>query len=194
MDEKKMQTLIPLFDELRGERVLIRPYRESDAAAMLEAHAESRDLLRPWMPFADLHHTVEEKRDSCIRWMAQWLLREQLVVGFWDKETQRYLGSSGLHPRDWTIGYFAIGYWVRASEAGKGYVTETVKLLTDYAFTHLQAQRIEIRCDERNQRSAAVARRLGFVQEGCLRNDSLDTSGQLRNTLIFALTPDDCKS
>jgi len=51
-------TLIPLFEELRGERVLVRPYRESDAQALFEAVAESRDHLRPWLPFADAHQST----------------------------------------------------------------------------------------------------------------------------------------
>ena len=48
-------TLIPLFDELRGERVVVRPYRSEDAPALHEAVAESRDHLRPWLLFADKH-------------------------------------------------------------------------------------------------------------------------------------------
>jgi ribosomal-protein-serine acetyltransferase len=66
-----------------------------------------------------------------------------------------------------------------------------VKLLTDYAFTELAAQRIEIRCDERNIRSAAIPQRLGFVQEGRLRNYDLAPDGTLRNMLIFSLVPED---
>ena len=165
MDTLTYRTLIPLFDELRGARVLVRPYRESDAQALFEAIAESRDHLRPWMPFADAHQAIEETRDWIIHKVADWLLRE--------------------------VRSFEIGYWLRASAEGHGYMTEAVHLLTDYAFTSLAAQRLEIRCDERNTRSAAIPRRLGFIQEARLRNDTLVTDGQLRTTLIFALIPTD---
>ena len=47
-----------------------------------------------------------------------------------------------------------------------------------------------IRCDARNTRSAAVAERLGFVREALLRNER-DPHGELRDTLVFSLTPDD---
>ena len=185
------RTLIPLFDELRGERVIVRPYRESDAQTLFEAIAESRDHLRPWMPFADAHQTVEETRDWIIHKVADWVLREDMTVGVWEAATNRYLGGSGIHPRNWDTRYFEIGYWLRASAEGHGYMTEAVHLLTEYAFTSLAAQRVEIRCDERNTRSAAIPRRLGFIQEACLRNDILTTNGQLRNTLVFALIPTD---
>ena len=185
------RTLIQLFEELRGERIIVRPYRESDTQSLFEAVAESRDHLRPWLPFADEHQTIEESRDWILHQVANWVLREDLQVGVWERVTNRYLGGSGLHPHNWETRYFEIGYWLRASATGHGYITEAVQLLIDYAFTALAATRVEIRCDERNARSAAVARRLGFVQEARLRNQQLALDGMLRNTLIFALIPTD---
>ena len=101
------------------------------------------------------------------------------------------LGGTGLHPRNWEIGYFEIGYWVRASAEGRGYIAETVRLLTDYAFDTLKANRLEIRCDELNVRSAAIPKRLGYVLEGRLRNDVATSDGRLRTTLVFSLIPED---
>ncbi|GAC1355663.1 MAG: GNAT family N-acetyltransferase [Ktedonobacteraceae bacterium] len=191
MSTEKYHTLLPLFEELQGERVVLRPYRESDAQALFEAINESRAHIRPWLPFADAHQTVEESRDWIIRQQAQILLREDMNFSLWDRVSGHYVGGNGLHPRNWKIGYFEIGYWLRTSATGHGYMTEAVKLLTEYLFTHFKANRVEIRCDAQNERSAAVAQRLGFVQEGQLRNNDLTPSGNLRDTLIFALTPED---
>lgn len=183
------RTLIPLFEELRGERIIVRPYRESDAQDLFEAVVESRDHLRPWLPFADAHQTVEESRDWIIHQMARWLLREELSMSMWEAASHRYLGGTGLQVHSWDTGYFEIGYWIRASAEGHGYVTEAVRLLTNYAFNALKATRLEIRCDERNVRSASVPQRLGFVLEGCLRNNMTAPDGRLRNTLVFSLIP-----
>ena len=191
MESKKYHTLIPLFTELKGEQVTIRLYREEDAQALFEAVAESRDHIRPWLPFADAHQTIEESRDWIIQQHAQFLLRESMNFSLWDTASGRFVGGSGLHPRNWDIGYFEIGYWLRTSATGHGYITETVKLCTDYLFTRLHANRVEIRCDVKNERSAAIPRRLGFVQEGLKRNDMQNTAGELRSTLIFAMTPED---
>lgn len=43
-------TLQPMFEELRGNRVLLRPYTLADAAERHAANDESRDHLRPWEP------------------------------------------------------------------------------------------------------------------------------------------------
>ncbi len=121
--------------------------------------------------------------------MAQWLLRESLEMSIWEATTGRYLGGIGLHVHNWDTGYFEIGYWIRASAEGHGYVTEAVRLLANYVFDTLKANRLEIRCDELNARSAAIPQRLGFVREGCLRNNVIASDGRLRTMLVFSLIP-----
>ena len=192
MELPKHKTLIPLFEELRGPRVVVRPYRLEDADALFAAVAESRQHIWPWMPWGDQHQTVDDSRDFILRTQAKWLLREDMTVGFFEASSERYLGGSGLHPRGWDVPAFEIGYWIRASAEGHGYVAETVRLLTDFAFESLGAQRVMIRCDARNTRSAAVAERLGFVREARLRNEvRTHTDSALRDTLIFSLIPSD---
>ena len=47
-------------DRLEGARVIVRPFERQDAAAINAAIHESREHLRPWMPWASGHQTVEE--------------------------------------------------------------------------------------------------------------------------------------
>jgi RimJ/RimL family protein N-acetyltransferase len=88
---------------------------------------------------------------------------------------------------------FEIGYWVRASLEGQGYITEAVNGITDFAFNVLGAMRVEIRCDARNTRSAAVAQRAGYVQEARMRCQRRDPFGELTDTLVFARIADDAR-
>ncbi|HEY0757619.1 MAG TPA: GNAT family N-acetyltransferase [Ktedonobacteraceae bacterium] len=183
--------LIPLFETLSGERILIRHYQEDDAQAFLDAVIESRDRLRLWDSWTDKCQTLDDARAWLREDMAHWLLREQLQMGIWDLETEQFLGDIMLRPHSWEIPFFEIGYWLRTSAEGKGYMTEAVELLTDYALRELQAQRVMLRIDERNKRSIAVAERSHFQREGTLRNHERAGDGTLRNMVIFALIPDD---
>src|ERR1700730_17535588 len=108
MSTTTYRTLIPLFEELRGERIVVRPYRESDAQDLFEAVAESREHIRPWLPFADAHQTIEESRDWIIHQEANWLLRENMVLSIWERATGRYLGGTGLHIHNWEHRFFEI--------------------------------------------------------------------------------------
>jgi RimJ/RimL family protein N-acetyltransferase len=184
-----LRTLVPLFNQLHGERVFIRPYRLTDAYELYEAIVESRDHLRPWLPFAD--ETEDEARDFLVRSMAHWLLREDFGAGIWLFRTKQFLGGIGAHPRDWDVPSFEIGYWLRASAEGHGYLSEAGRMLATYLFTHLGANRLEIRCDARNTRSANAARRLGFTQEAHLRNQRIAPDGELSDTLVFSMIPAD---
>jgi RimJ/RimL family protein N-acetyltransferase len=122
---------------------------------------------------------------------ARWLLREELTVGIFDRQSGRLLGGSGLARMDWTIRRFEIGYWVRDSAVGQGYATEATQVLTRFAFEQLQARRVEIRMDPRNARSRAVPERLGFTFEGCLRNAFRGVDDQAQDTLVYSLVPDE---
>lgn len=183
--------LLELPDELLGERVVVRPYRVGDGIALWEALEESREHILPWLPWGETHRCPEDSEAFARKWQTRWLLRKDLPVGIWERETGRFLGGTGLHRIDWEIPAFEIGYWLRRTTVGKGYMTEAVWLLCELAFEILGANRVFIRCAAQNTRSAAVPQRLGFVQEAYLRNQGRDTSGALYDLLVFAMTPED---
>lgn len=192
------RTLTPLFDELRGERIVVRPLRMDDAQQVYAAVMESLAEMRPWFPFTDDYEAADASmdvtRDYIARANADWLMRTHFDASLWDLAGERFLGNVGLHVRNWDIRSFEIGYWLRTSEVSQGYMSEGVRLLTDYAFNELAANRVMIRCDARNDRSAAIPRRLGFVYEGSLRQSKPDQhsqAGALRDMFYFSLVKSD---
>ncbi len=191
MSAERHPTLIPLPDELRSARLVIRPYRPDDAPAVFAAIDESRALLSPWLPWVHYHRDVGDTRDFCTRAAAGWLLRSSLDLGIFAARDGAYLGGTGIPRLDWRARTFEIGYWLRGAATGQGYVGEAVRMLARLAFEELGANRLEIRCDARNDRSKHVPERLGFPLEARLRNDALDPAGQPRDTLVFAIIPED---
>lgn len=178
--------LLSIPESFESRRLLIRAPRWGDGAAVNEAIKESLEQLRPWMPWAQQIPSVEDSELDIRRARLRFLERADLRLLLISKETGQFIGSSGLHRIDWQTRKFEIGYWVRTSYGRQGYITEAVEAITNYAIHELQANRIEIRCDSRNTRSARVAERLGFTLEGILRNHERDTAGALRDTMVFA--------
>jgi RimJ/RimL family protein N-acetyltransferase len=183
--------LLDLPQRFVGQRVLMRPFVDDDTPAMHAAITESRAHLRPWMPWYDNHGSLNDTRDYIRTTMGNWILRTELSLGIFAHDTGAFLGGTGLHIQSWDIPAFEIGYWLRKSAEGHGYVTESTRLLTTFAFDGLAAQRVVIRCDARNSRSAAIPQRLGYVLEGTLRYDQIDPEGKPRDTLIFAMIRED---
>jgi ribosomal-protein-serine acetyltransferase len=181
---------------IEGERVVVRPYADTDAEALRSAVSESRERLKPWITWWETHQHIDETRQFIAGIAADLLTRKNFVLGIFDRESGRLLGGTGLHPGaagpiDWKLRRFEIGYWTRTGAEGRGYVTEAVRLLSAVAFRELHAQRLEIRCDPANERSWHVAERCGFTLEGTLRNDRLATDGRVTSTRLYARLPSD---
>lgn len=179
--------LLDIPDSFESARLILRAPRPGDGAALNAGVVESLEELRLWMPWAASAPTVADSEAVVRGAAAKWLKREDFMLLLWRKDTGELVGGSGMHRIDWEVPTVEIGYWVRTSLAGQGYISEAVNAITHFAFETVGAHRVEIRCDERNLRSAAVARRAGFDLEGILRNEARHhLTLELRDTMVFA--------
>ena len=180
-----------LPDEWKSERLVLRRWRDEDAQVLYDAVIESREHIRPWMPWADTYQTVDDAIEFIRRQSGQSALDDEVVIGIFARDDHTPLGGSGFHVHNLAIPSFEIGYWLRQSAEGHGYMSEAVRTITRFLFDDMGAQRVMIRCDARNVRSKAVAERLGFPFEGTMRHDTLDPTGTIRDSLVYAMIPDD---
>lgn len=183
--------LLDVPDELVGERIVVRLLRDEDAAPMHAAIVASRDHIRRFLPWPDFHRDVGDTLEYIRRTQAQHALREAFQWGIFVRDDGRFLGGAGMHPRNWRVPSFEIGYWLTAEAEGHGYVSEAVRLLATLAFEGFGAKRVMIRCDVANERSAAVARRLGFSHEGTVRNTEVHADGRLHDEHYFSMIPEE---
>ncbi len=180
--------LLDFPTEFTTDRLLIRMPMPGDGKQMYEAINASSEDLKPWLPFAHIDQSEEDVEVNIREAHLKFLKREDLRLLVFLKETGQLIASSGLHRIDWAIPKFEIGYWLDSRYTGKGYMTEAVQGITDFAVNELKARRIEIRCDTRNVKSAAIPERLDYILEGILRNDSLEigSTTKLRDTSVYA--------
>ena len=185
-----MMDRIPYPLELVTERLVIRSPVATDAPQLMEAIAETLDTLGPWMPWADHIPTLAEAEENCRKAEEAFRDGSDSRLHLFLRESLAFVGGSGLHRIDWSVPKVEIGYWVRTSCSGKGYITEAVQEIARYAVEELQANRIEIRMSSTNARSRRVAERLGFTFEGILRNHARHVDGTLRDTCVYAKIPE----
>ncbi len=86
----------------------------------------------------------------------------------------------------------SIGYWIDEAHAGRGIVPTAVAMLAGLAFDR-GLHRLEIAVRPENDRSIAVAQKLGFRDEG-LRLSYLYIDGNWRDHRIYACTQDQPRS
>lgn len=179
---------IPL--QIETARLHLRAPQLHDAPALLAAVRESLPELRCWLPWANQHYDQEEAR----RWLIAAHDVREVELGYpfllWEAD-QNLVGACGLQNFDESVPCIEIGYWLRTSARHRGLMTEAIAAITEVAFENLGALRVEMSCDLRNQASASVARRAGFLQEAHLKNERRDHFGVLSDTLIFARTKEE---
>jgi RimJ/RimL family protein N-acetyltransferase len=164
---------------IETERLVIRCWDPADAELAKESIDASLDHLREWMPWAQGEPIALAERRTLLASFARMFERgEDFIYGIFDSDERRAVGGTGLHPR-LTGDAREIGYWIRADAIGRGLATESTAALTRIGFEVDALERMEIHCDPRNVRSAAIPRKLGYAQ-----TDQRDGQGHL----IFRLT------
>lgn len=144
----------------------VRTWREADVPALAEAISESIEHLRPFMPWVGQEPVPAQERVAMVRrWEEQRRAGGDAVYGIF--RDGRVLGGTGAHCADGRVRLLAddareIGYWLRASEEGRGTMTRVVRALTSALLDLPGITHVEIRHDEANVRSGAVARRCGY--------------------------------
>ena len=83
-----------------------------------------------------------------------------------------------------------LGYVVAPSARGRGVGTEALRLLTEWVFSTLGAERIELLIGVDNEASKRVAERCGYVREGVLRSHYFK-QGLRQDTEIWSRLPGD---
>lgn len=179
--------LLDFPNQFTTERLLIRMPFPGDGKVVYEGVIASINELKCWLPSAQREHSVQDIEVNIREAHSKFLRREDLRLLIFHKETNQFIGSSGLHKPDWTVPKFEIAYWIDTRFSGKGYMTEAVQGISEFAFTELKARRLEIRCDTLNYKSKAIPERLGYSLEGTLRNENFTADGsRLRDTFIYA--------
>lgn len=186
-------------ERIHTERLVLRRWKSGDAQVLKWAIDSSLLHLQEWMPWAMqepselsvIKHRLEEFEESFAAGR-EWLYgifdrASDPSVDTSDIPEREPLGGIGLHPRV-EPGGLEIGYWLRADQTGHGFVTEATKALVRVGIVNLGAEWIEIRCDPRNARSAAIPERLGFRHTTTLERNTLTPTGAPRDTMVWQLT------
>lgn len=162
----------------------IRLYQQSDAEHLHAAARESVAEVSPWMGWCVPHYSLDEARE----WVAAQgeLAKQGLAYEFAIWSGGRYLGGCGINQISKTNRFANLGYWVRASEMGRGVAPAAVRLVAEYAFRETDLIRLEIVCAIGNVRSQRVAEKVGAVREGVLRKRLVLPSGPA-DAVMFSL-------
>jgi RimJ/RimL family protein N-acetyltransferase len=171
--------------EVRGERVVLRPWRLEDVPAVTAA-CQDAEIAR-WLAFVPEPYTEDDARFYIQDCLAAGEDRAPFAIT--DAETGEVIGSIELRVNRMLTGH--IGYWLAAEARGRGLTAEALLALSRWGFEELLLGRAELVTDPDNIASQRVAEKAGFTREGILRSILLNRDGSRRDGVMFSLLPED---
>jgi ribosomal-protein-serine acetyltransferase len=177
----------PPFRRRLAGGATLRVLELGDVEELHAAVAANRGHLARWLPWAAdqppqrTHAFVERsvRGAQAGEDLQGVLLADGTIIGI--------AGFVGLSREEGTVG---IGYWLVEAAQGRGTMTEAVAALIEEAFERWKLNRVEIRIAAANARSRALAERLGFREEGVLR-EAHNVGGRRLDVVVYALLASD---
>lgn len=145
----------------------LRLFEESDAAELDRVIAANRAYLAEWLPWVETTSGAHAFLELIRRTRRQVADNDGFSAAIIERDD--IIGVVGFHGVDWNNRSTSIGYWLAEDRQGRGIMTEAVRALTAHAFAVWNLNRVEIRPAVGNLSSAAIPERLGFTEEGTLR-------------------------
>jgi RimJ/RimL family protein N-acetyltransferase len=172
-------------DRIEIDDLVVRRYVARDVTVLHQAIAASHEHLKPWMPWCAELPAIEEQADFLAQAEVGWASGETCNYGIFGAADGVLLGVIGLHARVGP-GALEIGYWLHVDHTGKGVITRAAAAVTRALFAIDGIDRAEIHCDEANERSAAVPRRLGYRLDR-IEDDAIEAPAETGRGMVWIM-------
>ena len=157
-----------MFELKVNENVSLTLFEKRDAKELFTVVNESRNYLREWLPWVDKMQSEADYEPIIEMWLKQFSSEDGFQAGILYEG--KIVGMVGFHGIDWMNKKTSIGYWLAEQYQGNGIMTDAVKSLLDIAFTKYKLNRVEILCGVKNVKSRHIPERLGFKEDGIIRD------------------------
>jgi ribosomal-protein-alanine N-acetyltransferase len=183
---------IPLTFRSEGERVMLRAPRVEDSDELLAVQTASWGFIGPWMPAQEsLTDPFEAMRERLHGDRIAWADDRSYRFVLCDKHRGEIVGRASLNNVIRGVLQGAdLGYWIAETHARQGLMTEAVMRILATAFGPLGLHRVQAGIIPRNAASLALARHVGFREEG-LAKRFVKIAGVWEDHVIFAMTAEE---
>jgi ribosomal-protein-alanine N-acetyltransferase len=150
-------------------QLVLRPLRLRDRRAWREVRKRNKQWLSQWDATMPAEGQIVGQRPPNYNMMMRIMkkeAREGRALPFAIEFEGKFVGQltvGGIWGGSSRGAFF--GYWIDESVAGRGLMTKSVELATDYCLNTMMLHRIEINVRPENAASCAVALKSGFTQE-----------------------------
>ncbi len=181
-----------LTTRLVTPRLVLRPPRTTDVTEIRRLLRANHEHLKPWNPApppGEDPSSITEVSKTLLRQRREWKLGRGYVFMVAERErSSSFVGKIALSGimRGAMYGAY-LGYWIASDIQGRGYVTEAIAAVLDFAFGPAGLHRVQAAIMPRNARSLRVIEKLGFRREGYAER-YLQIAGKWEDHIVYART------
>jgi ribosomal-protein-serine acetyltransferase len=173
-----------LFSITVNSEISLRLLQLKNAKEIFQLVDQSRSYLERFLPWVNGVTSPKDYKEIIPSWLQQFAENKGFQSGIYYHGN--FVGMIGFHAIDWDARKTAIGYWLAEEHQGKGIMTRCCQKMIELGFHEYELNRLEIRCDPANEKSRAIPERLGFIQEGVLREVAIQ-DGEYRDLVVYGL-------
>ncbi len=162
------ELLKPEFYYKIDDELELRLPKPEDAESGYALIMENFQYLSKWGAWVKDGFSLADVQSFIARNLQQYTENKQFTVRIIFRN--QMAGNIGYNKIDWANRTTEIGYWIGESFQGHGLVTRACRVLITHAFRELKLNRVEICCAVENAKSRLIPEKLGFKQEGILRD------------------------
>jgi ribosomal-protein-serine acetyltransferase len=156
-----------MFRCLVEDAITIGLLEACHTAAWFEAVERNRALLRERLGWLDHFQTLEHAQQFIQLARNEYAAGTGMKAAIWQHD--RIIGGVSVQEIDWLSQTATVGVWLDTGYQGRGLATRCLSKLIEHLFAHMGINRVDVRCATTHPKSMAIPQRLGFHQEGVLR-------------------------
>ena len=174
--------------KLVGQRIYLRPYKISDASELAALHTRNREFFQRVCPLLPEAFYTEEHQKMRIERVSKMTDEGQAYAfGIFLQKTDKLIGDISLTQiAKGDVQSCNTGFTLDEEHNAKGYTTEALQLVVDFAFKELRLHRIEAGAMPDNLASIRVLEKAGFKKEG-IAKENLKINGKWTDHQILAI-------
>lgn len=170
--------------EIRTNRLLLRPFRYNDDDDMLQYWVSDPKIQS--MYSEPIYSTKDEVKGLLDKYISSYQREDYYRWAIIERASNACIGQLAIFLVDNKNHFCEIEYCIGNQFQRKGYCSEAVQAIVDYAFHNINIHKMQVCHKENNIASKGVIQKCGFTYEGTLR-DYFFMDGKYVSRLYYSM-------
>ena len=166
------------------DAISLEAVSENDAQDLFNLIVDNRSYLSKWLPWVDGVRNLEDIKNGIKA--AQSMEEQNGMIQSIVRFKGELVGAIGMETLDEVSKVTALGGWIGEKFQGQGIMSKAFFVIVHFIFETRNINRIEMRCASCNKRSRKIPERLGFIEEGTLKEAEF-LNGKYNDVVIYRL-------